>query len=88
MPASKESTVSWKVLSMLVVICIAVISSVAAMSSSGDAKLDKKVEKLDGEKVDKTVYQQHLDTQKEYRQSQKEQWNKIDKKLDKALGLE
>lgn len=93
-PTNSSNNVTWKMLSVLVVIAMAAIGAVATLGNVADGKLEKEDvylkaadEKLDREKVDKEVYDQHVETDKEYRQRQDAQWEKIDKKLDKALGL-
>jgi len=63
---------------MLVTICMAAVLTIGGVSAKGDAKLDQ-------EKVDKTVYDQHVRTKQ---REDDRRWNmleKMDEKLDEAL---
>ncbi|GAH06219.1 unnamed protein product, partial [marine sediment metagenome] len=54
---------------------------VSGMSISGDARLDDK-------KVSKEVYKQHVQNEKERQERTYQYLKTIDRKLDKALGID
>lgn len=86
-PANNSNFVTWKMLSVLVIICMAIITAVAGLSTTADAKIEKTIEKLDEVKVEKDVFEMYMNTQEIYRKEQKEQWTEVNKKLNKALGI-
>ena len=89
MPAPNKPTVLLScVLGLFVTIALFAFSSL----SKADAKLDD-------DKVDQTVYDQYVETEKiqdasdearwiRYEIKQDKRWEKFDDKLDKALGIE
>ncbi len=76
MPATNGNTIKW--ISILSGIFIVLVGGIAAMSRAGDAKLD-------AEKTDKSVYNQHIESDKVLRNRDYEQMQLMDKKLDRLL---
>ena len=81
--ANNGNTVKW--IGILVTIFILIVSAVAAMSKSGDAKLEKVDLKLDKEKLDVTVYNTQQIAEKELRDRDYKQMQNMNGKLDKLL---
>lgn len=94
-PANNSNFVTWKMLTVIVGIGIVVIGGIATLSTTADAKIEKAVEKLDEDKVEKDVFEmyiksqeRYMKTQETYRLERKEQWKEVNGKLNKALGIE